>query len=94
MTSVAAHRQGIISKTDIDLLGRTTRTVDGHTTNGSSIASIDQTTDYTYDGDNHVLRMTAETPNSTPTSQVTQYGYGNAAASLVAASMQASEAHA
>lgn len=45
--------------------------VAGHT-NGSSVASIDQTIDYTYDGDNHVLRMTAEAV----VNQITQYGYG------------------
>ncbi len=70
---IVTDPRGIQSETFKDLLGRTTRTVEGHT-NGSPVASIDQTTDYTYDGDNHALKMTAEVPGGID--QITQWVYG------------------
>src|SRR5262249_767456 len=55
-----------------DLLGRTTQTVDAYT-GGSPSNSSDQTTQYTYDGDGHVLSMTALLASG---SETTQYTYG------------------
>src|SRR5205807_974733 len=63
--------RGISAKTDVDLLGRTTRSVQGHTS--GTPTSIDQTTDYRYDGDNHVVQQIATVGSS---HQTTQYDYG------------------
>ena len=55
------------------------------------MASIDQTTDYTYDGDNHVLTMTAEVPGGT--NQITQYGYAAAVGYAIFSNDLADGAH-
>jgi RHS repeat-associated protein len=64
--------RGIVTQNSYDLLGRTTQTVQDYTGGGPSNSS-DQTTQYTYDGDGHVLTMTALLPGS---SETTQYTYG------------------
>ncbi len=64
----------IDTRTEYDDLGRTIKTIqdytDGTPTNDSNV-----TTEYTYDGANHVLTLTAVQPSGTP-SQTTQYVYG------------------
>ena len=64
--------RGIVTENSYDLLGRTTQTVQDYT-GGPLSNSSDQTTQYTYDGDGHVLTMTALLPGS---SETTQYTYG------------------
>lgn len=66
--------RGIATITTYDLLSRVTQTDAGHTTGGAPAASIDQTTTYTYDGENHTLTMTAQVPGGT--NQTTGYLYG------------------
>ena len=66
--------RGIDTYTEYDALGRTTETIANYTgnpeTNNSDVATL-----YTYDGDNHVLTVTAVQPAGTP-SQTTEYVYG------------------
>ena len=72
------NEQGIPldTRTLYDALGRTTTTIQDYT-NGvpTTNPNTNGTTQYTYDGDNHVLTMTAVQPTGTP-SQTTQYIYG------------------
>src|SRR5262249_47347447 len=65
--------RGLITKTDYDLLGRTVRTIDAFT-NFAPSDSADQTTEYTYDGDNNQLTETADLPDGAY--QTTRYVYG------------------
>ncbi len=65
--------RGLVSKTFYDALGRTTKTIADYV-DGTPSTADDQTTSYTYDGDNHVLTMKAELPSST--FQETKYVYG------------------
>ena len=65
--------RGIITKSDLDMLGRTVLVDAGHTTGGAPAASIDQTTTYTYNGDNHTLTMTAQVPGAN--NETTQWSY-------------------
>ncbi|HZL35880.1 MAG TPA: RHS repeat-associated core domain-containing protein, partial [Tepidisphaeraceae bacterium] len=65
--------RGIITKADLDMLGRKFDSVFAFST-GVPSANTDQTTGFAYDGDNHVLLMTAVMPAGTP-SQQTQYIY-------------------
>src|SRR5262249_55594515 len=62
----------MISKTDYDLLGRTLRTIDDFVAFAPS-NSADRTTQYTYDGSNHILTLAAILPVG---SETTQYTYG------------------
>jgi RHS repeat-associated protein len=66
--------RGIIAKTVYDLLGRTTETIAAFT-DGIPTNDTNQTTAYTYDGNNDVLTMTAVLPTGQP-SQTTAYVYG------------------
>jgi RHS repeat-associated protein len=66
--------RGIDMHTAYDALGRTTETIANYTGNPETNNS-DVTTEYTYDGDNHVLTLTAVQPAGTP-SQTTEYVYG------------------
>jgi RHS repeat-associated protein len=66
--------KGIDTQSSYDLLGRTIQTIADYT-DGTPTDSSNQTTDYTYDGDNNVLTMTAVMPSG-ETSQVTYYVYG------------------
>ena len=65
---------GIVSKTFYDYLGRQTKTVADYV-DGTPSDSDDQTTLYTYDGENHILTMTADMPAG-QNDQTTQYVYG------------------
>src|SRR5262249_33793145 len=65
--------RALISKSDYDLLGRTLRTVENFVAFAPS-NSADRTTQYTYDGSNHILTLTAVLPGSVL--QTTQYAYG------------------
>ena len=70
--------RGIITKTDYDALGRTTHTIADYT-DGTPTNSSNQTTAYTYDGDDHVLTQTAVLPDDDE--QETKYIYGVTTAS-------------
>ncbi len=65
--------RGIATKTDDDLLGRTTRTVAAFNVNPTFSNNWNQVTEYAYDGDNHVVLMTAYPGDGT--FQQTQYVY-------------------
>jgi RHS repeat-associated protein len=66
--------RGIVTKSYFDMLGRTTETIAAFT-NGTPTSSTNQKTDYTYDGNDDVLTMTAVMPSGT-NSQTTAYIYG------------------
>lgn len=66
--------RGIITLTTYDMLGRATQVI-AASDGGSPTNTTDQTTNYTYDGDDHVLTMQAVMPTGTP-SQTTAYIYG------------------
>jgi RHS repeat-associated protein len=70
---------GIITVTLYDALGRTTQTSANYTGTGIAGASSNVATNYTYDGDNNVLSVTALQASATP-SQTTQYIYGGSGA--------------
>jgi RHS repeat-associated protein len=65
--------RGLITKTDFDLMDRTVRTVEAYDGLAPGNAT-DKTTEYTYDGDNHVLTVQADLPDGNL--QQTQYVYG------------------
>ncbi len=52
---------GIVSRTEYDALGRTVETIANYT-GSAETADSDVATQYTYDGDNHVLTVTADEP--------------------------------
>jgi RHS repeat-associated protein len=66
--------RGLKTRTLYDALGRTTTTIQNYT-NGVPTNNTNGTTNYTFDGDNHVLTQTAVQPAGTP-SQTTEYVYG------------------
>jgi RHS repeat-associated protein len=66
--------RGLDTRMIYDNLGRTTETIENYT-NGVPTNNTNGITQYTYDGDNHVLTQTAVQPAGTP-SQTTQYVYG------------------
>jgi RHS repeat-associated protein len=80
-TATTTDPRGIESETLYDNLGRTLYTIaawDGTydpTSGLPSSGDANQTTGYTYDGDNNQLSMTAVMPSATP-SQTTAYIYG------------------
>ncbi len=68
----------LVQKIDYDLLGRTVRTIDTYVNFAPSAAS-DRPTEYTYDGDNHILTLTAwsiSQPGAVLVPETTQYVYG------------------
>jgi RHS repeat-associated protein len=65
--------RGIVMKTDYDWLGRTRRTVEAFSTFNPS-SSSDKTTEYTYDGSNHMLTLQADLASSAY--QQTKFIYG------------------
>jgi len=65
--------RGLITKTDYDLLDRTLRTVENFVAFAPS-NSTDRTTQYTYDGSDHILSVAAVLPGGS--TQTTQYSYG------------------
>ena len=74
MVETTTDPKGIVSKAYHDALGRTTKTVANYVT-GTPGSGTDVTTEYSYDGSNHVLTVTAVQPAGTP-SQTTQFVYG------------------
>ncbi|HLJ96611.1 MAG TPA: IPT/TIG domain-containing protein, partial [Gemmataceae bacterium] len=70
----AIDPRGLDTHTDYDTLGRPMEVIADYTGNAEA-ASSDVATLYSYDGDNHVLTMTAMQPAGTP-SQTTAYVYG------------------
>ena len=71
--STITDPRGIQSLYSYDLLHRLTQSIQGHT-NGSPAPSIDQTTSFAYDGEDHMLTQTAVVPGSV--SQITRWVYG------------------
>jgi RHS repeat-associated protein len=65
--------RGILTRTTYDNLQRTTKTIEGYKT-GIPANDHDRTTEYTYDGSNHILTLTADLPGGAV--QTTQYVYG------------------
>jgi RHS repeat-associated protein len=65
--------RSLISKTDFDWLGRTLRTIQNYVAFAPS-NSADQTTQYTYDGSNHILTLSAVLPGYVL--ETTTYSYG------------------
>jgi YD repeat-containing protein len=63
----------LMSTTGYDLLGRTTKTVEDYT-DGTPTAETNMTTEYRYDGDNHLMLYQQDLPSNG--SQHTQYNYG------------------
>ena len=78
-TDSVTDPRGIVSRMSYDALGRTTQTIQNYT-NGTPTSSSNATINYTYDGMDHVLTVTAVMPAGTP-SQTTQYVYGVTTAS-------------
>jgi RHS repeat-associated protein len=66
--------RGIVTRTLYDLMGRTTETIEAHSGDGTPTDSANRTTAYTYDGDGHILTVTAVLPDNV--TQTTQYVYG------------------
>jgi YD repeat-containing protein len=64
---------GLDTRTLYDALGRTTKTISNYT-GGAETTTSDVATEYTYDGDNHVLTVQADEPGGSY--QRTQYVYG------------------
>ncbi len=67
--------RGLVTKTDYDLAGRTLRTVAAFNNNPAFVNNWNQVTEYTYDGDNHVVTLTAYPGDSSGSIQQTQYTY-------------------
>jgi YD repeat-containing protein len=65
--------RGLVSKTDYDLKGRTLRTIENYVAFVPT-ATTDRTTQYQYDGEDHVTQLQAILPNNGV--QITQYVYG------------------
>jgi RHS repeat-associated protein len=65
--------RGLLSKTDYDLLGRTVRTIQNFVAFAPS-NNADQTTQYTYDGSNHLRTLSAVLPGYVL--ETTTYSYG------------------
>lgn len=65
--------RGLVARTLYDALGRRTRTI-ANATGGAPGTSTDATTNYTYDGNNHLLTLEAVQPAGTP-SQITRFLY-------------------
>jgi len=65
--------RGLITKTDYDLLDRTLRTVENFVAFAPS-NSTDRTTQYAYDGSDHIVSLAAVLPGGS--TETTQYSYG------------------
>jgi RHS repeat-associated protein len=65
--------RGIVTKHYYDALGRETKTVEAYD-GGSQTSTTNKTTEYTYDGDGHVLTLKADEPGGVY--QETQWTYG------------------
>jgi RHS repeat-associated protein len=66
--------RGLTTRTLYDNLGRTTATTENYDPGNPNPNASNRTTEYTYDGDDHVLTQKADLPGGT--SQTTQYVYG------------------
>ncbi len=66
--------KGLVTNTSYDAAGRVAQTIEDYT-NGTPTASTNRTTNYSYDGLDHTLTLTAVMPSGTP-SQTTHYTYG------------------
>jgi RHS repeat-associated protein len=66
--------RGLIMHTLYDNLGRTTATTENYSPGNPNPNASNRTTEYTYDGDNHVLTQKADLPGGA--FQTTQYVYG------------------
>jgi RHS repeat-associated protein len=64
--------RGIVTRTQYDNLGQVVKTIEAYT-DGVPTASTNKTTEYTYDGDGHVLIVQADEPGGAY--QQTQYVY-------------------
>jgi RHS repeat-associated protein len=64
--------RGIVKQTSYDNLGRVTQTIEDYT-NGTPTATTNKTTNFTYDGDNHMLTLQAVEVSG---SETTQWNYG------------------
>jgi RHS repeat-associated protein len=65
--------RAIVSKTYYDNLGRTTKTIEDYT-DGTPTDSSNKTTEFTFDGDGHMLTLKADLPSSAY--EETQWNYG------------------
>jgi RHS repeat-associated protein len=65
--------RGLVTQTSYDNLGRTTKTIEDYT-DGNPTNNTNKTTEYTYDGDNHVLTVKADMPGALY--ETTGYVYG------------------
>jgi RHS repeat-associated protein/uncharacterized delta-60 repeat protein len=87
LVEYVTNPRGIQSKTEYDLLDRPVKTIAGYA-NGTPDATDDQTTLYGYDGNDHLVTLTADMPSSpSQNDQVTQYVYGERTASNVSTSV-------
>jgi YD repeat-containing protein len=68
--------RGLTSKADYDLLGRTTQTVE-NVTDGVVHTAENRTTQYSFDGDDHVTLLTAVQPGGGVQQTQFNYGYSN-----------------
>jgi YD repeat-containing protein len=80
-TDTVTDPRGVAARTLYDMLGRTSESIaayDGTINGGLPSGANNQTTDYTYDGSDHVLTMKAWVTNSGTNQvfQTTQYVYG------------------
>ncbi len=80
---------GIVTETSYDNLGRTTQTIENYTGSAPS-AEADKTTQFTYDGDNHMLTYKLILPSSY---QTTQYNYGVSTSTIASNDLLASVYH-
>jgi RHS repeat-associated protein len=81
---------GIETRTTYDNLGRTKQTIENYG-DGSPSAEDDKTTQFTYDGDNHLLTYTLLLPSSGQ--QTTQYNYGVSTSTIYSNDLLASVYH-
>ena len=70
--------RSIVTQNSYDALGRTTQIIQDYT-NGTPTSNSNKTTNYTYDGDNDLLTLTAVEPGNAH--ETTQYVYGVTTAS-------------
>jgi RHS repeat-associated protein len=70
--STVTDPRGLVTQDSYDNLGRTTQTIEDYT-DGTPTNNTNHTTKYTYDGDDHVLTVTAVEPGGG--GQTTQYVY-------------------
>jgi RHS repeat-associated protein len=82
--------RAIETRTAYDALGRTTQTIENYV-NGTPSDADDKTTEFTYDGDNHMLTYTLLLPSSGQ--QTTQYIYGVSTSTITSNDLLAAVYH-